>query len=38
MTLPLNREAPSLKASNARPTFPLQQQPNSLFLGWGPKI
>jgi hypothetical protein len=21
-----------------QPPFPLQQQPNSLFLGWGPKI
>lgn len=21
-----------------RPTFPLDRQPGSLFLGWGPKI
>lgn len=29
------REAPKMQA---RPSFPLQQQPGSLFLGWGPKL
>lgn len=38
MTLPSNRELPTSTARNGRPSFPLQQQPNSLFLGWGPKI
>ena len=39
MTLPLNREVSTIKTTaDARPSFPLQQQPNSLFLGWGPKL
>lgn len=36
MTTKLNRQLPSNPES--RPSFPLQQQPGSLFLGWGPKL
>lgn len=39
MTISLNRPVRSLETSETRrPSFPLQQQSGSLFLGWGPKI
>jgi len=39
MNLKLNRPAASsMQTTSARPSFPLQQQPGSLFLGWGPKL
>ena len=37
MTTPLNRNLPNT-ARPARPTFPMQGGPDSLFLGWGPKV
>ncbi len=38
MTLNLNRQVPANRGEQNRPSFPLQQQPGSLFLGWGPKL
>lgn len=37
MTLPVNH-APRPQSAGRQSSFPLQQQPSSLFLGWGPKI
>ena len=37
MTSHLNRENPMNRESR-RPVFPLQQQSEGLFLGWGPKF
>jgi hypothetical protein len=38
MTISLNRQVRPLETESRRPTFPLEQQSGSLFLGWGPKI
>lgn len=38
MTIRLNRQVRTLETESRRPTFPLDQQSGSLFLGWGPKI
>ena len=38
MTLKLNRQVPAPTTNQSRPSFPIQQQPGSLFLGWGPKL
>lgn len=38
MTIRLNRQVPSTLTEQRRPSFPLEQQSGSLFLGWGPKI
>ena len=39
MTTRLNRQIrPVAIGENRRPSFPLDQQPGGLFLGWGPKI
>lgn len=37
MTTQLNRENPMNRESR-RPTLPIQQQSEGLFLGWGPKF
>ena len=38
MTITLNRQTRPLESESRRPSFPLEQQSSSLFLGWGPKI
>lgn len=38
MTIHVNRQVPATQAERRRPSFPLDQQPGGLFLGWGPKI
>jgi hypothetical protein len=38
MTIHRNRQVPSTIGEQRRPTFPIEQQPGSLFFGWGPKI
>lgn len=37
-TIRLNRQVPIANTEQRRPSFPLEQQSGSLFLGWGPKI
>jgi hypothetical protein len=34
----INRPIPSSTTEQRRPTFPLEREAGSLFLGWGPKI
>ena len=38
MTIHLNRQVRAIEGETRRPSFPLEQQSGSLFLGWGPKI
>jgi hypothetical protein len=38
MTIRLNRSIETNVTEQRRPSFPLEQQAGSLFLGWGPKI
>lgn len=38
MTIHVNRQVPAAQGEQRRPSFPLDQQPGGLFLGWGPKI
>lgn len=38
MTIRLNRQVRVLETEARRPSFPLDQQSGSIFLGWGPKI
>lgn len=38
MTTRLNRPVRPVLGESRRPSFPLDQQPGGLFLGWGPKI
>lgn len=38
MTIHLNRQVRNAEGETRRPSFPLEQQSSSLFLGWGPKI
>ncbi len=38
MTIRLHRQVPSAQSESRRPSFPMEQQSGSLFLGWGPKI
>lgn len=38
MTIRLNRQVRPMEIEARRPSFPLEQQSGSLFLGWGPKI
>jgi hypothetical protein len=38
MTIRLNRQVRSTESETRRPSFPMEQQSGSLFLGWGPKI
>lgn len=38
MTVYTNRQVPSTTGEARRPSFPIDRQSGSLFLGWGPKI
>lgn len=38
MTILTNRQVPAAATESRRPTFPLDRQSGSIFLGWGPKI
>lgn len=38
MTIRLNRQVSTTVTEQRRPSFPLDQQSGSLFLGWGPKL
>lgn len=38
MTIRLNRQVATAVTEQRRPSFPLEQQSSSLFLGWGPKL
>lgn len=38
MTIRLNRQTRAIGDESRRPSFPLEQQSGSIFLGWGPKI
>lgn len=38
MTISTNRQVPSVAGESRRPSFPIDRQSGSLFLGWGPKI
>jgi hypothetical protein len=38
MTIRLNRQVATESTEQRRPSFPLEQQSSSLFLGWGPKL
>lgn len=38
MTIHLNRQVRTIENELRRPSFPMEQQSGSLFLGWGPKI
>jgi hypothetical protein len=38
MTVHLNRQVRGALDEGRRPTFPLDRQSGSLFLGWGPKL
>lgn len=38
MTIHLNRQVRTLEGETRRPSFPLDRESGSLFLGWGPKI
>lgn len=38
MTIHTNRQVPATNVESRRPSFPLDRQSGSLFLGWGPKI
>jgi hypothetical protein len=38
MTIRTNRQVPAASNEMRRPSFPIDQQSGSLFLGWGPKL